>query len=88
MFKLQSETRGEQTALIEEMIEGEKVVKAFGYEREPEERFAAVNDKLQGYSLKAILLFFYYESVYPFCQQPCICKRGIKRCTHCHWRGT
>lgn len=36
MFKLQSETRGEQTALIEEMIEGEKVVKAFGYEREPE----------------------------------------------------
>ena len=54
MFKLQSETRGEQTALIEEMIEGEKVVKAFGYEKRAGERFAAVNDKLQGYSLKAI----------------------------------
>ena len=47
-------TRGEQTALIEEMIEGEKVVKAFGYEKRAGERFAAVNDKLQGYSLKAI----------------------------------
>ena len=53
MFKLQSETRGEQTALIEEMIEGEKVVKAFGYEKIAE-RFSKVNEKLQGYSLKAI----------------------------------
>ena len=56
MFKLQSETRGEQTALIEEMIEGEKVVKAFGYEKRAGERFAAVNDKLQGYSLKALYM--------------------------------
>ena len=39
MFKLQSETRGEQTALIEEMIEGEKVVKAFGYEKRAGERY-------------------------------------------------
>ena len=54
MFKLQSETRGEQTALIEEMIEGEKVVKAFGYEKRAAERFSKVNEKLQGYSLKAI----------------------------------
>ena len=34
MFKLQSETRGEQTAFIDEMIGGEKVVKAYGYEEE------------------------------------------------------
>lgn len=34
MFKLQSETRGEQTALIDEMIGGQKVVKAYGYEDE------------------------------------------------------
>ena len=54
MFKLQSETRGEQTALIEEMIEGEKVVKAFGYEKRAAKRFSKVNEKLQGYSLKAI----------------------------------
>ena len=54
MFKLQSETRGEQTALIEEMIGGEKVVKAFGYEKRAAERFSKVNEKLQGYSLKAI----------------------------------
>lgn len=54
MFKLQSETRGAQTALVEEMIDGGKVVKAFGYEDRAVERFAEVNEKLRGYSLKAI----------------------------------
>lgn len=54
MFKLQSETRGAQTALVEEMIDGGKVVKAFGYEDRAVARFAQVNEKLRGYSLKAI----------------------------------
>ena len=54
MFRLQSEARGEQTALTEEMIEGEKVVKAFGYEEKAKERFREINDKLSAYSLRAI----------------------------------
>lgn len=54
MFKLQSETRGEQTALIDEMIGGQKVVKAYGYEDEAIGRFDDINERLQKYSLKAI----------------------------------
>lgn len=54
MFKLQSETRGEQTALIDEMIGGEKVVKAYGYEDEAIEKFNEINERLQKCSLKAI----------------------------------
>ena len=54
MFKLQSETRGEQTALIDEMIGNQKVVQAFGYQDESLARFDVINDKLQKYSLKAI----------------------------------
>ena len=54
MFKLQSETRGEQTALIDEMIGNQKVVQAFSYEEEAMQRFDEINNKLEGYSLKAI----------------------------------
>ncbi|MBO5166271.1 MAG: ABC transporter ATP-binding protein [Lachnospiraceae bacterium] len=54
MFKLQSETRGEQTAFIDEMIGNQKVVQAFGYEEKAMKRFDAINDKLGEYSLKAI----------------------------------
>lgn len=54
MFKLQSETRGEQTALIEEMIGNQKVVQAFSHEDEALADFDEVNEKLQKYSLKAI----------------------------------
>ena len=54
MFKLQSETRGEQTAFIDEMIGGEKVVKAYGYENEAVARFDEINERLQKYSLRAI----------------------------------
>lgn len=53
MFKLQSETRGEQTAVIEEMISNQKVVQAFGQEEDVLERFDQINDRLQDYSLKA-----------------------------------
>jgi len=54
MFKLQSETRGEQTALIDEMIENQKVVQAFGHEEETQEKFDEINTRLQKYSLSAI----------------------------------
>lgn len=54
MFKLQSETRGEQTALIGEMIDAQKVVKAFGYEKTAQSRFDEINKRLQKYSLKAV----------------------------------
>lgn len=54
MFKLQSETRGEQTALIDEMLGNAKVVKAFGYEDEALERFDEINNRLEKCSLRAI----------------------------------
>ncbi len=54
MFKLQTETKGEQTALIDEMIGNQKVVKAFGYEDDATERFGEVNDRLEKASLRAI----------------------------------
>lgn len=53
MFRLQSETRGEQTALIEEMIGNQKVVQAFSHEAEALEQFDALNGRLQKCSLKA-----------------------------------
>ena len=54
MFKLQSETRGEQTALIDEMIGGQKVVSAYCHEEEAVRQFDEINDRLQKYSLNAI----------------------------------
>lgn len=54
MFKLQSETRGEQTGFIDEMIGNEKVVQAYGHEDEATDRFDDINLRLQKYSLKAI----------------------------------
>ena len=52
MFRKQSETRGKQTALIEEMIGNQKVVQAFGYEDKASERFAEINEDLKNYSQK------------------------------------
>lgn len=54
MFRKQSETRGAETALIEEMISGARVVKAFGYEQRSSERFEKINEELRVYSQKAI----------------------------------
>ena len=54
MFKLQSETRGEQTAFIDEMIGNQKVVQAFGHEKEAMEQFDAINNRLSSCSLNAI----------------------------------
>ncbi len=54
MFKKQSETRGEQTALIDEMIGNQKVVQAYGREDAVLDRFDKVNERLRKHSLKAV----------------------------------
>ena len=54
MFKKQSELRGQQTALIDEIIGNQKVVKAFGYEDRASSRFKAINEDLVNYSKRAI----------------------------------
>ena len=59
MFRLQSETRGEQTALIDEMIGNQKVVQAFGHEKKAMERFDEINERLRACSLRAI----FYSSI-------------------------
>ena len=74
MFKLQSETRGEQTAFIDEMISNEKVVKAFSREEQTIEKFASMNEDLKNVSLKAIFFSsltnpmtrFVYNVIYAF----------------------
>ncbi|MDY4588514.1 MAG: ABC transporter ATP-binding protein [Oscillospiraceae bacterium] len=53
MFRLQSETRGQQTAFIDEMIGNQKVVQAFSHEEKALEEFDRINDRLEEYSLKA-----------------------------------
>ena len=54
MFQLQTKTRGEQTALIEEMIGNQKVVQAFCHQDEARSTFGEINDRLQKCSLRAI----------------------------------
>lgn len=54
MFQRQSQSRGAQTALIDEMIGGQKVVQAFGREKEVLKKFDAINADLEKYSLRAI----------------------------------
>lgn len=53
MFHAQTETRGDQTALIEEMIGNAKVVKAFGHEKEASDKFREINGNLREYNRKA-----------------------------------
>ena len=59
LFGKQSSTRGKQTALIEEMIGNQKVVKAFGYEKTAGKRFETINTELQKYSQQAT----FYSSI-------------------------
>ena len=59
MFQAQSEARGEQTALIDEMIGNQKVVQAFGHEDEALEQFDEINERLADCSLKAT----FYSSI-------------------------
>lgn len=53
-FQKQTKVRGEETALVNELIEGQKVVRAFGHERQSLEDFDEVNGRLQDVSLKAV----------------------------------
>lgn len=53
-FGIQAKVRGEQTALINEMVEGQKVVQAFGYEDKSLEEFDQVNERLREVSVKAV----------------------------------
>lgn len=62
MFKLQSEIRGEQTSLVDEMISGHKTVLAFGKEKDVQKEFEEINDRLSKASLKAI---FFSSTVNP-----------------------
>lgn len=74
MFKLQTTTRGNQTAYIDEMISNEKVVKAFSKEEETIEKFCSMNEELKKASLKAIFFSsltnpmtrFVYNVIYAF----------------------
>ena len=54
MFHLQSKTRGELTALVDEMLGNQKVVQAFGHEEEAQKQFEEINGRLGKYSLRAI----------------------------------
>lgn len=54
MFKLQSETRGEQTAFIDEMIGNAKTVDAYSHSEENLKTFDEINERLKGYSMKAV----------------------------------
>ena len=53
MFRKQSETRGELTSLVDEMLGNQKIVQAFGHEDEAQEQFEEINERLRGYSLRA-----------------------------------
>lgn len=53
MFRLQSESRGDMTALVDEMIGNQKIVQAFGYEDDAMNRFDKINNEFSGYSLRA-----------------------------------
>ena len=54
MFRAQSEARAAMTGLVDEMVGNQKIVKAFSYEKEAEQRFQDINEKLRTSSLKAI----------------------------------
>ncbi len=53
MFRKQSETRGELTSLVDEMLGSQKIVQAFGHEDEAQKQFEEINERLRGYSLRA-----------------------------------
>lgn len=76
MFRAQSDARGRQTALIEEMIGNQKVVQAFGYENRSSERFAAINEELRDASQNAVFYSSLTNPVHTMCQQ-----HHLRRCS-------
>ena len=59
MFKLQSETRGEQTAFIDEMVSNQKVIEAYSHKKQNLVKFDEINERLRKYSLRAT----FYSSI-------------------------
>ena len=59
MFKLQSETRGEQTAFIDEMVSNQKVIEAYSHKMQNMVKFDEINERLRRYSLRAT----FYSSI-------------------------
>ena len=85
MFLLQSETRGELTSLIDEMVGNQKVVRAFGYEDEAVSRFGEeINQRLEKHSLRAIFFSSITNPSTPLCEQPGVRGRGCIRGAFCH----
>ena len=80
MFKAQSETRGEQTALIDEMIGNQKIVQAFGQEKDAIEKFDEINGRLQTCSLKAIFFSSITNPSTRFVNSLVYTGVGIKEC--------
>ena len=84
MFRKQSDARGRQTALIEEMIGNQKIVQAFGYEDKSSGRFALINEELKECSQKAV---FYSSLTNPstrFVNN--VIYAGVALCFHDSWR--
>ena len=73
MFQRQSSARGQQTALIEEMIGNQKLVQAFGYQDKASERFARINEELRESSQQAVFTAA-LEILHGFCQQCDLCR--------------
>ncbi|MFR3649053.1 MAG: ABC transporter ATP-binding protein [Enterocloster aldenensis] len=69
MFRHQSETRGELTALTDEMLGNMKVVQAFGYQEETQKKFEEINSRLAGYSLRATFFSSITNPSTRLCQQ-------------------
>lgn len=92
MFRLQSEIRGEQTGLIDEMIGNQKVVQAFGRGEDVTERFDEVNKRLQGGILAGNIFLIHHEPGDTICQQSGLHRswnyRSICSCTRCNERRT
>lgn len=79
MFRAQSDARGRQTALIEEMIGNQKVVQAFGYENRSSERFASINEELE-MPARRLFLQQSHQPVHTMCQQHHLCRCSSCRC--------
>ena len=89
MFKLQSETRGEQTSFIDEMIGNAKTVDAYSHAEENMQKFDEINDRLQDYSLKAVffsachIFLINHQSCNKICQFNSVCRRCNVRRNPC-----
>lgn len=76
-FQAQSRIRGRQTALIDEMVGGRKVVKAYGREKEVEARFSSINEELRQTSLKAVFYSSLTNPATRFCNSLVYAAAGI-----------